>query len=208
MSGVIAGAYCCLPAAVGFADPGSARMVVFHVPCAMIAVVAYVVSAVYAIAFLARGNALSDAKSAISAGLGFLFTVLATVTGMIFAHVQWGSAWNWDPRETSIMMLMIVYAAYFALRSALPAGVARGRVSAAYNLLAGLVMPYLVFVLPRLLGGLHPSDTLTTRGSLSPEYRIALAAAMVGFLWLYVWVFRIHVRAAELQLGRRRARSG
>jgi len=189
-----------LPPAGAFADPESARMIVFHVPCAMVSVIAYLVSTVYAIRYLAGRKREADAKSAASAELGLVFTVLATVSGMVFAQIQWGSAWNWDPRETSILMLMLVYSAYFALRASLP-GSARARISAAYNVLACVVMPYLVFVLPRIVGGLHPSNTLSDRGSLSTEYRIVLFASMIGFVWLYVWLMRLRVQALEARAG-------
>ncbi|MCE5198933.1 MAG: cytochrome c biogenesis protein CcsA [Armatimonadota bacterium] len=202
MSAVIAAAFLYVPPAAGFAVPDAARIVIFHVPCAMISVLAYLVSTVYAIAYLKNGTIASDAKSAISAGLGFTFTALATVTGMIFAKVQWGAAWNWDPRETTILILMIVYAAYFALRGAIPGTIARARISAAYNILACVIMPYLVFVLPRMMGGLHPD-----RASLSIEYRIVMGAAMIGFMWLYIWLFRIHVRISEYEIAWRRARN-
>ncbi len=205
MSGVILGTFLLVPPAKGFPSPEAARIVVFHVPCAMVAVIGYIVSLVYAIGYLLRGDLLSDAKSAISAGLGFLFTALATVTGMIFAQSQWGAAWNWDPRETSILMLVMVYAAYFTLRSCVSSRVVRARVSAVYNILAGLVMPYLVFIVPRVMGGLHPSDTFTS-GGLSPEYRIALLCAAIGFVWLYIWVFRMQVRIAESAMAARRSK--
>lgn len=206
MAAVIAAAFVYVPPAEGFQAPEAARIIIFHVPCAMIAVVAYVVSMVYAIGYLWKRNPASDVKSASSAGLGFVFTVLATVTGMIFARIQWGTAWNWDPRETSILALLIVYAAYFALRAAIPGSTNRARISAGYNILAGVVMPYLVFVLPRLAPGLHPSSTLTQRGGLSPEYRIVLLGAMAGYLALYVWMLRLSVRVGELQAERRKRR--
>ncbi|MCE5323850.1 cytochrome c biogenesis protein [bacterium] len=189
---VVAGVIVCVPPAIGFANPGAARIVIIHVPCAILAVAAYVVSTIYAIAHLAKGRVDLDIKSSVSAGLGFAFTVLATLSGMVFAKLEWGAAWNWDPRETTILMLLIVYAAYFTLRSAIPGRQARARVGAVYNILACVVMPYLVFVLPRLLGGLHPTDTLTS-GGLSPEYRIAISAAALSALWLYVLVFRSQV---------------
>lgn len=206
IAGVIAAAFLYLPPAKGFAAPGAARIIVFHVPCAMVAVFAYVVSMIYAIVYLAKGNIGSDTKSAASASLGFLFTVLATITGMVFAKIQWGTAWNNDPRETSILMLLIVYAAYFALRSAIPASASRAKISAAYNILAGLVMPYLVFVLPRLTTSLHPSSTLTQRSALSPEYQMVLGCAMLGYLLLYLWIFRIQVRLGEHIIAKRRTR--
>lgn len=183
-----------VPPASGFAHPESARLVVLHVPCAMMAVVAYLVSTVYAVICLVRRQAAADVKSAVSAGLGFWFTVLATVSGMVFARLQWGAAWNWDPRQTSIMMLLIVYAGYFALRGAISDRGARARISAVYNIVACLIMPYLVFVVPRVVQGLHPTNTLSSRDGLSPEYRIALFAGAVGFAWLYVWLFRARVR--------------
>lgn len=192
MVGVTALAVLWVPPAKGFADPGSARLVILHVPCAMMSVVGYLVSTIYAIGYLARRQPASDAKSAVSAGLGFWFTVAATVSGMVFAELQWGSAWNWDPRETSIVMLLIVYAGYFALRGAISDRNARARISAVYNIMACLVMPYLVFVLPRIVGGLHP-----TRMHLSAEYRIAMLASAVGFVWMYAWLFKLKTWSRE-----------
>lgn len=183
-----------LPPAKDFADPTWAKMIVFHVPCAAMAVLAYVVSTVYAVAYLSGGRKPSDIKSEASAVLGFVFTVLATVTGMVFAAKQWGKAWNWDPRETSILMLLMVYTAYFALRAAIADGRAKAKISSVYNILACLVMPFFVFVLPRITPSLHPK-----RASLSPEYGVALAAATVGFVLLYLWALRAVIRAKEVR---------
>ena len=53
--------------------------------------------------------------------LGFVASILATVTGSIFAHVEWNSYWNWDPREVSIVGLLLIYASYLVFRGALAA---------------------------------------------------------------------------------------
>ncbi|MCX6346104.1 MAG: cytochrome c biogenesis protein CcsA [Armatimonadetes bacterium] len=203
MSAVIIGTFLFVPPAQGFASPDAARMVIFHIPCAIVAVIAYIISAIYAIAFLSKGKIMSDEKSAIAAGLGFLFTALATVTGMIFAQAQWGKTWNWDPKQTSILMLIMVYAAYFTLRSCIPGQIARAKISAAYNILAGLIMPFLVIILPRMLPSLHPKSA-----HLSPEYQIALACAAIGYIVLFIWMFRLQVRIAEYIMAARRVRIG
>lgn len=192
MIGVAIAAFMYLPPARQFASPEWARMIVFHVPCAMVAVLAYVVSTVYAILYLIRRDFTYETKSAASAWLGFIFTVLATLTGMVFAKIQWGTAWNWDPRETSILMLLVVYAAYFALRGGITNRNARARISAAYNILACLVMPFFVFILPRISEGLHPN-----RAHLSPEYRLVLGASLLGYTLVYLWIFRFSVRSRE-----------
>lgn len=208
MCGVIAAAFLYVPPAVGFASPDAARMVLFHIPCSMMAVVAYIVSLIYALIYLSKGKMIADEKSAISAGLGFLFTALATATGMVFARVQWGVYWDWNnPRMTSILMLIMIYAAYFLLRSSIPGAKARAKISAAYNIIAGLLMPFFVFIMPRMfVPGSHPNNTLTSREGLSFEYKIVLICAMIGFTWLYIWMFRMQVRVAEYILAAGRIR--
>lgn len=190
MSAVIIAAFLFVPSASGFTQ---SRIIFFHVPVAMISAAAFIVSMVYAWLYLKRRNLIDDAKSAISAELGLLFAVLATITGSIFAHVEWGSLWNWDPRETSIVILLLIYAAYFALRSAIDGTEKRASLSAVYAILALPAMVFLVFVLPRLTFSLHPSGTLTTKSGLSAEYRLVLYSAAIGFFGIYIWLFRMAI---------------
>lgn len=204
MAAVIVAAFLFLPPAAGFREPESARMIIFHVPNAMVASLAFIAAAFYAVRYLKSRDPMDDAKSAASAELGLLFAVIATVTGAFFAHRQWGSWWNWDPRETSIVVLLLVYAAYLALRSAIDAPEKRASLSAVYAILSLPAMLFLVFVLPRVMFSLHPSATLASKGGLSTQYRIVLSAAMVGFIGLYVWMFRIRVALAGLKLKLRR----
>ncbi|HZV11683.1 MAG TPA: cytochrome c biogenesis protein CcsA, partial [Candidatus Kapabacteria bacterium] len=96
-----------------------ARIMFYHVPMSWIATVAFFVSMIYGIIYLRKRNPDDDTKSAAAAGLGLLFCLLATITGSIWARFNWGSFWNWDPRETSIFILLLVYGAYFSLRSAI-----------------------------------------------------------------------------------------
>jgi heme exporter protein C len=203
MCGVILAAFLWLPPAKQFLHPEAAKIIVFHVPNAMVAVVAFLVSTVYAIKYLKGRDLMDDARSASSAQLGFLFTLLATVTGAIFAQIQWGMAWNWDPRESSILILLMIYAAYLALRSATSGAERRASLSSAYSIIAFVTVPFLVFVLPRVLSSLHPSDTLTSKGGLDTAYRIALMASMIGFTGIYVWMFRLSVSLAELRISRK-----
>lgn len=204
MAAVIVAAFLFAPPAAGFAQPEAARIIFFHVPNAIVASIAFLVAMVYAMKYLKRRNPMDDAKSAISAELGLLFAVLATVTGSLFAYMQWGSWWNWDPRETSIVILLLIYAAYFALRAAVDSPEKRASLSAVYAILALPAMGFLMFVMPRVMASLHPSETLSTTGGLSNQYRLVLYPAMLGFLGLYVWIFRIRTALAEIRFKLRR----
>ena len=87
-----------------------ARIIFFHVPTAWLSVLGFVASLAFGIKYLRSKNPEDDIKSATSAGLGFMFCILATVTGAIWAKFSWGTYWNWDPRQTSIFVLLLIYA--------------------------------------------------------------------------------------------------
>lgn len=204
IAGMTVAAFLWLPPAQGFRSPEAARMVVFHVPCALVTFVAFLVNAFYSWRYLRRTEEMADTKASVAAELGLLFAILATVTGSLFAMEQWGSAWNWDPRETSIVMLMLVYAAYFALRGAVEERSKRARLSASYALLAFPAMIFLIWVFPRIVESLHPTNTLFSRTGLDTPYRVTLWSLFAGFLALFVWMFRLRLRleVAETRLRR------
>lgn len=182
-----------------------ARNIFFHVPTAWTTVVAFLVSLWYGFRYLRTRNIDDDLASEASAGLGFMFCILATVTGALWAKFNWGSFWNWDPRQTSIFILMLIYGAYFALRSAIEVEETRARLSAVYAILAGLTVPFFVFVLPRLVGGLHPGAAGDPDGAgpvvdfkMSGAMFVVFFIGLAGFNLLYIWMLNIRVRAARL----------
>ncbi|MGH8015304.1 MAG: cytochrome c biogenesis protein, partial [Candidatus Zixiibacteriota bacterium] len=97
----------------------ASRIFYYHIPQAWICVIAFAMSAYFSIKYLRKRRPLDDDLAADSARLGLMFCFLATITGAIFAKVTWGAFWNWDPRQTSIFILLLIYGAYFALRSAI-----------------------------------------------------------------------------------------
>ena len=203
---VILAAFFYAPSASGFKGE-SARIVFFHVPQAWVAVLAFCVNLVASLRYLRTRNPIDDARAAAAARLGLVFSVLATVTGSLFANVMWNSFWNWDPREVSIVILLLIYAAYFALREAIPDEERRGSLSAAYAVLAFVTMPFLVFVVPRIYWSLHPDTIIGATGKLKlqMESRMlqVLLGSLVGFTGLFSWLYTLEVRLARARLARR-----
>ena len=165
------------------------------------AVVAFLVSLVYAVKYLARRNSDDDLKSASSAGLGLLFCILATVTGSLWAKFNWGSFWNWDPRETSIFVLLLMYGAYFALRSAIDVEEKRALLSAAYAIIAGATAPFFIFIMPRIVASLHPEPIVNAEGKvqMNASMLAVFLCSLAGFSALYVWMMAIRIRAGRLE---------
>ncbi len=123
---------------------------------------------------------------------------------------MWGSFWNWDPREVSIAILLLVYAAYFALRQSVADEERRGTLAAAYAVLAFVTMPFLVFVVPRIYWSLHPDTIINTSGTIKMESRMlqVLLGSVAGFTGLFAWLYSLNVRLARIALRRRQREEG
>lgn len=179
-----------------------ARILFFHVPMAWTTVVAFIVSMIYGIKYLMKKNLDDDVKSASSAGLGLMFCILATVTGSLWAKFNWGSFWNWDPRETSIFVLLLIYGAYFALRSALDVEEKRASLSAVYAIIAGVTVPFFIFIVPRIVESLHPDPIINPRGKIEMNgaMLVVFLASLAGFTALYFWLLNLRVRIERLAI--------
>ena len=90
----------------------SVRIMYVHVPSAWISLGIF-----SSIAFLSLGSFIFKNKnfSLISKSLapsGFIFNIIALVTGSIWGKPTWGTWWAWDARITSMLILALFYSMY------------------------------------------------------------------------------------------------
>ena len=165
--GIVAAVFLIVPPAEGLGD--LVRIIYFHVPTAWLSVIAFFTSAFYSAKYLRRNDPKSDELSARAVKIGFICVLLSTVSGAIFSKLTWGAYWNWDPRQTTIFVLILIYGAYLTLRSAVNDLRTRAKVSSVYSLLSVLTVPFLVFILPRMYFSLHPSPLINSDASLDMD---------------------------------------
>lgn len=199
MALVIVAIFLYAPPAVNLGD--LSRIIYFHVPLAWVGVLAYLTAMIDSIKYLKTKNDAHDHRAVVSAEVGFVFTILATVTGAIFARHTWGVYWNWDPRQTSIFLLFMIYGAYFALRSSVEDEEKKGRLSAVYCILAFVTVPVLVFIVPRLYPTLHPDPIVNASGKLKMNSQMltVFLASLVGFTGLYSWIYALEARVHAIK---------
>jgi heme exporter protein C len=199
LSAVIVGAFLYAPLAKGFIGQSS-RILFFHVPMAWVSFVAFIAAGVWSLLFLWRRDPRHDRAAAVAVELGLLFGVLATVTGALWARVMWGAYWNWDPRQTSIVVALLFYGAYLALRSSLEDRDQRARLSAAYAVLGLAVAPFLFFIVPRIYFSLHPQSVINAQGKVEMESRMVqvLLGGSAGCTALFFWIHNLRCRAQAL----------
>ena len=199
MTVIIVAAFWYADAAVGF--PGeTSRILFFHVPQAWVATLSFLLSMIASCIYLAKRNLKADNLALSAAELGLLFCLLATASGSIFAKAAWGSFWNWDPRETSIVILLMIYGAYFALRSAVADPEKRRVFAAVYAILAFVTVPFLVFVVPRITTSLHPEDTMNpARPGMDPKTLKVFLGSLLAYTGLFIWILRLRLRLLRLE---------
>jgi heme exporter protein C len=177
------------------------RVLYFHIPSAWVTVVALGWSMINSILYLIRRDLRYDDHAASAAELGLVFCIVATVTGSIWAKSMWGSWWNWDPRETSIFFVLLIYGAYLALRGSIEGEEKRARLSAVYSILAFVAVPPLIFVVPRIYSTLHPDPIINSSGKIDmdPMIRWCFFSMLIGFTFLFTWLQSLRVRVFRLE---------
>ncbi len=177
------------------------RVLYFHIPAAWVTVLALGWSMVHSVLYLRTRRIEHDDHAAAAAEIGLLFCITAAVSGSLWAKAMWGAYWNWDPRETSIFFIMLIYAAYLALRAAVDDEPRRARLSAVYSAIAFVAVPFLMFIVPRIYFTLHPDPIINTRGKvdMDPRIRWVFLAMLVGMTGVYFWVQQMRVRLVRLE---------
>ncbi|GAB4250040.1 MAG: hypothetical protein Tsb0034_29330 [Ekhidna sp.] len=160
-------------------------------------------SVVYAIKYLNSANQKHDTYSHQLALTGIYFGVLGIVTGMIWANYTWGEPWSNDPKQNASAISLLIYLAYFVLRSSIQDEQQRNRISAVFNVFAFFLMIPLLFILPRLTDSLHPGNGGNpgfNAYDLDSNLRKVFYFAIVGWTLLGFWVTTIAVRISEIKL--------
>ena len=199
---VIFGTWMFEPPMSSVATPEIYRIFYFHVPVALVTFVAYGLAMYQAIMYLRKKELRYDLKSSSAALLGTIFCILATVSGSIFAKFAWGSFWNWDPRETSIAVLMLIYLAYFSLRAAVPDPSRKANLSAVYSILGFIAAIFTIFIWPRIAPGLHPGAPGDSSSGLfivmSGTAWSVFGPSLAAFLGLFAWIYSLTLRIKKL----------
>jgi heme exporter protein C len=197
---IVAAFYYAPGAAEGFQAPTSYRILFFHVPMAWASFAGFIAAAVWSILYLRTRDLRHDRAAQVAVQLGLLFGTLATVTGAIWARIEWGAYWNWDPRQSSLLISLLFYGAYLALRGAIDDPEKRARLSAAYAILGLVVTPFFYWIVPRITFSLHPEPVVNAEGKskMSSDIQLVFWASNFGFTFLFFWMHNLQTRIQAL----------
>ena len=177
------------------------RVFYFHVPVAILGMLAFGIVFVGSVLYLWRRDERWDALAYSAAELGVMLTSLMLVTGVIWAKPVWGVWWQWDTRLTTSLILWFIYVAYFMLRAYAPSRVQGARYASVLGVIGALDVVIIYFSVtwwrtvhpPAMVGPLAES------GSLESSMRLALLVSLLAFSLLFAYLLgeRYSLRRAE-----------
>lgn len=186
-----------------FRQGATVKIVFLHVPAAMMAINIWIMMLVTSLIWLIRRHHVSALAARAAAPIGAVMTLIALVTGAIWGQPMWGTWWEWDPRLTSFLILLLFYVGYMALWSAIEDP------DSAADLTGFLCLVGSVFALLSRYAvlfwnqGLHQGASLSVAPGerMSAVYRYPLYLSMLGFFLLFLALLLIRTRT---QIRRRR----
>ena len=146
-------------------------------------------------------NLTYDSEAEVFANTAMLFGVAGLLTGMVWAKNTWGAYWTPDPKLNAAAVAMLLYAAYFVLRSSIVDEEKRARISAVFNIFCFPIFVVLVFILPRLTDSLHPGNGGNpgfNSYDLDSRLRMVFYPAVLGWVFIGFWIADIGKRMKKL----------
>ncbi|MBT6163623.1 MAG: cytochrome c biogenesis protein CcsA [Crocinitomicaceae bacterium] len=178
------------------------RNLMLHVPMWFTMFVLMGIAFVASIKQLATSRSMvEDEKAEASVKAGLLFGILGLITGSVWARFTWGAWWVDDPQLNGALVTVLVYSGYIVLRNSIDNAPLRARLSAVYNLFAFIILIILLMVLPRFTESLHPGkggNPGFNSYDLDSALRAAFYPAVIGWILIGIWMYRINLRFTRL----------
>lgn len=213
---VVAGlAVLCLGVGMGwgfFATPddyqqgSTVKILYLHVPAALMAINIYVMMGVMSLIWLIRRHHVSALAAKAAAPIGAAMTLIALITGALWGQPMWGTAWEWDPRLTSFLILFLFYVGYIALWEAIDDPDAAADLTAVLCLVGSVFAVVSRYAVLFWNQGLHQGASLSldAEENVSDVFYIPLLIAMAGFFLFFLALLLVRTRT---EIRRRRIRA-
>lgn len=177
------------------------RLNYFHVPMWFGMMFLFTYSAYSSIKYLRSENIESDDQASESARVGVLFGILGLLTGMLWGNATWGTFWTNDAKLNNAAIGLLIYFAYFILRSSIVDNNQKARIGAVYNVFAFAVFIPLIYILPRMTDSLHPGsgDNPTFRlFDTSHNMKLVVYTSILSFIMLGWWFTTLLIRLKSI----------
>ena len=172
------------------------RIMYVHVPTAWNAMLALTFAFVCALVSLLRGGWQWDARLEAAVEVGVVLSALLCLQGAIWVKPTWGVWWDWDPRLTTMAVLVFAFAGVLALRQFVDDPVRRAVWSAVVVIVAYVDVPIVYFSV-KWWNSLHQIQS--TPETVSRAFHWPLRINAFGVLFLTSALISLRSRVAALR---------
>lgn len=168
----------------------------------------FIISVIYSIKYLRNFKYRNDIYAKNFAKVGSFLGILGYATGTIWANYTWVTDQSQslssvlkEPKLLGAAIALLIYGAYFVLRSSFTDIDKRARISAVYNIFAFAMLFPSIWIIPRLVGSLHPGAPGSESGNpalnfndIDNRLRMVFYPAVIGWTLLAVWIATLKIR--------------
>jgi len=174
------------------------KIIFFHVPVAMAAMLCAAASLIGSVMFLLTRNFKYDALAVSVTEVGLAFLAANLVTGSIWGRVIWGIWWTWDARLTSALVCWLLYAGYLMLRRAIEEPTQRATFGAVFSIFAFIDVPIVIFSI-KWWRTQHPQPVFWGGGSIPGDWYLAALLNLLAMILFGIVLTSVRLRQEEAQ---------
>jgi len=179
----------------------SVRIMYVHVPSAWISLGIFAFIGILSLFnFIFKNKNFSLIAKSLSTS-GFVFCIIALVTGSIWGYPTWGTWWVWDARITSMLLLSIFYLMYILSWKVFEKNINQEKISSIIAIIGMLNVPIIKFSVD-WWNTLHQNATVKifSKSSIHPSMMLPLLVMTVAFALFSLIIFIMEYKAEVVKL--------
>ena len=168
----------------------SVRIMYVHVPSAWISLGIFsFIAFLSLVSFIFKNKNFSLISKSLAPS-GFVFNIIALVTGAIWGKPTWGTWWAWDARITSMLILALFYSMYLLSWKIFRNDEQAAKITSIIAILGAINIPVIKFSVD-WWSTLHQSSSvkILSETSIHPSMLIPLAIMTAAFALFSILIF-------------------
>ena len=162
----------------------SARILFVHAPIAHLVQLIYISIAIAGFVHLVWKLKMADVYMSAAAPVGCWLTALALASGMIWGMPTWGTAWVWDARIVSTLILFFLFIGLIVLRRVIPSPTRAATALSILAIVGAINIPIIKFSV-EWFETLHQPASIKLFGD-SAIARVFLVPLFINIVSIYV----------------------
>lgn len=176
------------------------RLLYVHFPVAMLAYLAFSVTAFGGVMVLWKNSTWWDITASASAEIGVLFAGLTLATGSIWGRPIWNTWWEWgDVRLMTTVILFLIFVGYLAFRRTITDPRVRARRSAVVGIIGAINIPIVYKSVEWWENRTLHQQSSINEGRLEDLTLFTMMFGLLVFLVIYAWLLVHRFRIGWLE---------